>query len=336
LLFSKVGDVLKTRVPDSADHVALRALLKYMSGIMGIPYKSICAGTKFDESSVKNYANDKSSRSLRASEMHQVFSEKCASLLAASAGAGQLDDYVIYILKRLFGEEWLREASIHLPAGTGQGQMGRSLAQWLGISPEDTGEMEKRYCGLWTVLRASSLPAPESTRPEMKEISYSLLNIRPRSISGGALCDFRWYSLGKGWEKDEKRVIEGYVIPNIDRIEFLGRVSTRYKLLVMMVWRFVSNPEVHEHAKVASGVSLSLNTSGGPVAARMRAFFVESSDELQGEEFGGLKNKYLNEIGVKPADLLPSLIPAEQVERTMISLAEYKPIVGFFPAQDEA
>jgi hypothetical protein len=185
-------------------------------------------------------------------------------------------------------------------------------------------------------VRASSFPRSESTRWDMKEFSYSLLNIRPRSIAGGPLCDFRWYSLGKGWERDERRVIEGYVIPNIDRIEFLGRVSTRHKLLTLMVWRFASTPEVHAHAKVASGVSLSLNTSGGPVAARMRAFFVENSDQLQGEEFAALKNKYLDEIGVKPTDILPSLIPSEHVERTLTSLAEYKPILGFFPAHDEA
>jgi hypothetical protein len=49
-----------------------------------------------------------------------------------------------------------------------------------------------------------------------------------------------------------------------------------------------------------------------------------------------LKNKYLDEIGVKPTDILPSLIPSEHVERTLTSLAEYKPILGFFPAHDEA
>jgi len=103
-----------------------------------------------------------------------------------------------------------------------------------------------------------------------------------------------------------------------------------------MVWRFVSNPEVTEHTKVASGISLSLNTAGGPVATRMRAFFVDHSDELSGHDFGTLKKKYLNEIGVKPVELLPSLIPEEQVERTMTSLAEYKPIVGFVPAAEEA
>jgi hypothetical protein len=327
--------MLNTRMPDATDHVALRALLKYMSGVMGVPYKSICSGTKFDESSVKNYANDKSSRSVRASEMYSAFSERCAQLIAEGRGEGQLDDYVAYILKRLFGEEWLKKVGISLPTGPYQMQLDASLAAWLDISKDETAEVEQRYSGLWTVVRASSFPRSDNARWDMKEISFSLLNIRPRSIAGGPLCDFRWYSLGKGWEKDERRIVEGYIIPNIDRIEFLGRVSTRHKLLTLMVWRFASNPEVHEHAKVASGVSLSLNTASGPVAARMRAFFIQNSDRLEGDEFGRLKSKYLDEIGVKPVESLPSVVPLEQVEMTLSSLAEYKPIVGFVPTQDE-
>jgi hypothetical protein len=333
---SQVGEMLNTRMPDTTDHVALRALLKYMSGVMGVPYKSICSNTKFDESSVKNYANDKSSRSVRASEMYSVFSERCAQIIAQGRREGQLEDYVAYILKRLFGHDWLKKVGISLPAGPNQTQLDESLAAWLGVSKDETEEVERRYSGLWTVVRASSFPRSDNARWDMKEISFSLLNIRPRSIAGGPLCDFRWYSLGKGWEKDERRVVEGYIIPNIDRIEFLGRVSTRHKPLTLMVWRFASNPEVHEHARVASGVSLSLNTASGPVAARMRAFFIEKSDLLEGDEFGRLKNKFLDEIGVKPVEALPLVVPIEQVERTLSSLAEYKPIVGFVPTQDES
>jgi hypothetical protein len=327
---------MPTRVPNPADHVALRALIKYMSGVLNVPYKSICSGTKFDESSVKNYANDKSSRSLRASEMYAAFSDRCAQILSKRTGEAQVDDFIIYLLQHLFGNQWLQSANIKLPPSQDQQPLDETLVKWLGVSRDETDEVEQRYGGLWTVVRASSFPRPENTPWDMKEFSCSLLNIRPRSVVGGSLCDFRWYSLGKGWEKDEKRVVEGYIIPNVDRIEFLGRVSTRHKLLTLMVWRFVSNPEVNEHATVASGVSLSLNTSGGPVAARMRAFFIKNSDRLEGEEFEVVKNKQLNEIGVKPTELLPSFIPPEQVERTLSSLAEYKPIVGFLPAQDEA
>ena len=39
--------------------------MKYMSSVLSIPYKSISSSTPFDESAVKNYTNDKSSRSLR-------------------------------------------------------------------------------------------------------------------------------------------------------------------------------------------------------------------------------------------------------------------------------
>jgi hypothetical protein len=308
-----------------------------MSSVLNVPYKSICSGTRFDESSVKNYTNDKSSRSLRASEMYAAFADRCAQILASRQGEPVLDDFVLYMLKHLFGDQWLQAASIRLPPGGGQhGPVDHTLAQWLGVSSDESAEVEQRYSGLWTVVRASSFPRPDNAPADLKEISCSLLNIRPRDVVGGTLCDFRWYSLGKGREKDERRVVEGYVIPNVDRIEFLGRVSTRHKLMTLMVWRFVSNPEVGEHASVASGVALTLNTSGGPVAARMRAFFVENSHKLKGEEFEALKSEQLDDIGVKPSHLLPSLIPPEQVERTLSSLAEYEPIVGFFPVQDEA
>jgi len=313
----------------------LRALVKYMSAVHNIPYKSISGGTKFDESSVKNYANDKSSRSLRANEMYAAFCGSCAEIISERTEI-QLDDFVIHILLHLFGEKWVESAKIKLsPSGRGQA-IDETLAKWLAISGDEMDEVELRYRGLWVVLRASSSSGDVPQRSELKEISYSLLNIRPRGVIGGTLCDFRWYHLGKGRERDERRVFEGFVIPNVDRIEFLGRVTTRHKLLSLMVWRFTSDPEFRDHATVASGVSLSLNTSGGPVGARVRAFFVENSDTLQGTEFESLKNAQLNQVGVGPADSLQSHIPLDQVQATLSYLSEYKPIVGFFPAEDDA
>jgi hypothetical protein len=50
--------------------------------------------------------------------------------------------------------------------------------------------------------------------------------------------------------------------------------------------------------------------------------------------FETLKNRQLNEIGVKTIDAIGSLIPPDQVQNTVSYLAEYKPIVGFFPTQD--
>jgi hypothetical protein len=278
---------MPVRVPTPADHVALRALMKYMSGVLSIPYKSISSGTTFDESSVKNYTNDKSSRSLRATEMYAAFSGRCAALILERKGDIQLDDFVVHILRHLFGDEMLVVAGVKPLLGHQHHALDETLSRWLAISPDEADEVELRYKGLWQCFRASSFPnsGDHANRTELKEVNCSLLNIRPKAVSGGTLCDFRWYYLGRGREKDERRVLEGFVIPNVDRVEFLGRVTTRHKLLTLMVWRFTSNPELRDHAKVASGVSLSLNTSGGPVGARMRAFFVDESEKVGGDEF---------------------------------------------------
>lgn len=212
-----------------------------------------------------------------------------------------------------------------------------SLTKWLAILPDESVEIEQRYTGLWRCFRAASPTAAageHKPRSGMPEVYISLLNIRRRSIVGGTLCDFRWYYLGRGRERDERRVFEGFVVPNVDRIEFLGRGTTRHKLLTMMVWRFASNPELRDHATVASGVTLSLHTSGGPVGARMRAFFVEDSDAASGDAFEALKERALADIGVKPVETLAALVPPDQLESTVAYLAEYPPIVGFVPAKD--
>ena len=321
-------------LPTPVDHVALRALVKYLSAVHGIPYKLISSGTGFDESSVKNYANDKSSRSQRASEMYGAFAKRCSEIVL-DRGEIHLDDYVMGILRHLFGDTWMQSANLKLPLVRHDHPLDGTLANWLSISADEIDEVEQRYRGLWTILRASSFPVSEdhASPIELREFNCSLLNIRPRAVRGGALCDFRWYHLGKGRERDEGRVLEGYVIPNIDRIEFLGRVTTRHKLLSLMVWRYSSNAELRAHAGVASGISLSLNTSGGPVGARFRAFFVENSDTAQGAEFEALKNSRLNEIGVMSTETAQSLIPPDQVAATMSYLGEYRPIIGYLPSK---
>ena len=253
--------------------------------------------------------------------------------LPSAATAFQIDEYVLFILRHLFGDSWLDSAKLKLPFRNGGQALDDSLTKWLAISPEESGEVEQRYAGLWRCVRAT-IGGDQKSRSDLREVNTSLLNIRPRSIAGGALCDFRWYYLGRGRERDERRVFEGFVIPNVDRIEFLGRGTTRHKLLTTMVWRFTSNPELRDHARVASGVALSLNTSGGPVGARMRAFFVEGSEVSTGDAFEALKERALADIGVKPVDALETLIPAEQVQSAIAYLGEYPPIVGFFPATD--
>ncbi len=95
------------------------------------------------------------------------------------------------------------------------------------------------------------------------------------------------------------------------------------------------DPELRDHANVASGICLSLTTSGRPVVARVRAFFVENSDSLSGEEFEAAKKAHLNEIGVRPIKNLDSLIPADQRQSTLAFLSEHKPIAGFSSSPDE-
>jgi hypothetical protein len=317
--------------------VALRALMKYMSGVLSIPYKSLSNGTKFDESAVKNYTNDKSSRSLRAGEMYSAFCARCAEIISEKAADLRIDDYAVILLQHLFGVQWLESTAIKLPASHRDPSLDETLAKWLAVSSNENDEVELRYCGLWRVLRASSFhnSGDPANRSNAHEVSCSLINIRPRSVTSGTLCDFRWYSLGKDREHDERRVFEGFVIPNVDRIEFLGRLSTRHKLLSLMVWRFSPDPELRDHAKVASGICLSLTSSGRPVVARVRAFSVENSESLIGEEFEALKKAQLSEIGVKPIESLDSLLPSDQLQSTLAFLTEHKPIAGFSSARDE-
>jgi hypothetical protein len=102
-----------------------------------------------------------------------------------------------------------------------------------------------------------------------------------------------------------------------------------------MVWRFSPDPELRDHAMVASGICLSLTSSGRPVVARVRALFVEDSESLQGDEFEALKKVHLNEIGVKPIEFLDSLLPPDQLQSTLAFLTEHKPIAGFSSTRDE-
>ena len=338
-----MGDVVKFSAPvinpSAADHVALRALMKYMSNVLRIPYKSF-EDANFNESSVKNYTNEKSNQSEVAREMFNAFSPKCAQLLVERRSRDvRLDEFVVHILRHLYGDDWLKSAAIELPAASvGPQAPDQAFAHWLGIPEERTGYIETRYCGLWRVFRVSS-PSPATgdaqSRPERIEINCSLLNIRPRSVRKGALCDFRWYYLGRGHERDEYSTFEGCVIPNIDRIEFLGRPTTGYPLLSLMVWRYTFNPEISNHAQVTSGVSLSLNTSLRPVGARVRAYFLGKSDELPSTAFDALKNQELNAIGVGSIESLKELIPAAQFEETQRYLTRYNPILGISPAPDD-
>jgi hypothetical protein len=334
-----MGDVVKFSAPvhdpSAKDHVALRALMKYMSSVLGIPYKSF-ASQKFSENQVKSYTNDRTNRNEPSRQMFRAFSSKSADILASKRQDLQLDDFVLHILRHLQGDNWLTsngfEPTATVPAAQSPDQ---ALTNWLGISEEKIRYIERRYCGLWRVFRMSSPPAiPDpQARPERPEINYSLLNIRSRSVKNGALCDFRWHYLGWRHEWDEFRTIEGWVVPNVDRIEFVGRPDS--PILSLMVWGYTFNPELVSHAEVTRGMSLSLNTALEPVSARVRSFFLNNTDKLTGDEFNAKREEELKAIGVHSIETMRNLIPANQFEETQRFLQQFKPIVGISPSPDD-
>jgi hypothetical protein len=322
----------------AADHCALRGLIKYMSRTLGVGYKEIARDANTNESAVKNYANDKSTTARRAAETYAELHAACAKLVAVRLGAAAPDPYLIGALTHLFGEAWVRSKGLRAAGAPLDEPVDRALGRWAHVAESNTREVEARYRGLWRVVRASTpaiptSPAQRAATFEPKEINCSLLNIRPREVGGATLCDFRLYYLGRGRRHHERLRFEGYVLPNVDRLEFLGRAENRHDLLSLMVWRFLSNPDIAEHAADCDGLSLALNTSGWPVAARIRAFFVAGSELLLGSEFDALRDTELEKIGVRPIKSSGHVIPAEQLEETVRYLKEYEPIVGFFANQ---
>jgi hypothetical protein len=326
------------RSPTAADHVALRALIKYMSRALGITYKKIAQEAKSNESAVKNYANDKSTMAGPAAELYTQLFGPCASLVAEKLKSAAPDPFLIGALTHLFGAAWVRARGVQAPASPDDEPPDRAFGRWAHVWPHGTEEVEARYCGLWRVIRASTRPTPaeQSAQLDLKEINCSLLNIRPRAVAGGTMCDFKWYYLGRGRQHDERLVFEGFVFPNVDRLEFFGRAANRHDLLSLMVWRFASNPDIKQHAEVSEGLSLSVNTSAGPVAARVRAFFVPGSETLADADFEALKDAEMPKIGVWPMRSSDGLIPPGRLAETAAYLNEYKPIVGFFANEARA
>jgi hypothetical protein len=336
---------VRARGPSRADHVALRSLIKYASSVLEIPYKQIAHGaaladgSKLNESNIKNYVNDKASRSEGARGLFEALLGRCSQLISERPKPIQLDEFAVALLIHLLGVDWLNSAGIELPASRRTPPTHDAIfADWLGVPVDMTAQIETRYVGLWRVMRASSpkrTQAADSARFEIRDINNSLLNIRPRSVTNGVLCDFRWYYLGRDREPDEYTVFEGYVVPTNDRIEFLGRSTTGHSLLSLMVWRFTSNRELRRHATVSNGAALSLNSDSDPVGARLRAFFVGGTEQLTGEGFDRARDIELGAIGVKPIESIRSMIPQDQFERTVSYLSEYKPIVGFSATRED-
>jgi hypothetical protein len=322
------------RPPTAADHVALRALIKYMSRVLNITYKMIAQDAKTNESAVKNYANDKSTSAAPAAETYTQLYHSCAGLVGERLAAP--DPFLVGTLVHLFGDGWVRAKGVRLAATPVEEPADRAIGRWANAWPQGTEEVEVRFRGLWRVIRASTHPtrAEQEAQLDLREVNCSLLNIRPRTVTGGTLCDFKWYYLGRGRRLDERLVFEGFVFPNVDRLEFFGRAANRHDLLSLMVWRFASNPEIKQHTEVSEGLALAVNTSGGPVAARVCAFFVPGSERLADEEFEALKDAELQKIGLWPMRASDGPIPPAQLPATVHYLNEYKPIVGFFANPD--
>jgi len=282
-----MGDLVKSKagsyVPTPVDHLALRALLKYLSVVLEIPYKSISE----NESQIKNYASNKSIKDKKLPKLFQEYSQAAAACLAPRLKEIQGDDYGLFLVKYLFGEEWLRANGLDVTEKSRPATLSDMLMRWFDVSDDEAAQVEQRYRGLWRVMRASSPASRQvsATRTRLKDINYSLLNIRPRNLGQGGLCEFRWYYRARYSEKDETRVYRGFVIPNVDRLEFLGRLDSRHRPIALMSWRFTPDSETTEHTEVANGISLSLNSEKAPVTAHIRAFFVHASDSLEGDDF---------------------------------------------------
>lgn len=328
-----MGELVQLRQASSGaspnDHLALRSLLKYMSLSLRIPYKAITP----KESEIKNYTANKSIRGPRLQAIFTEYSQAASRILPEYLDRVSSDEIGLLLVKCVFGEAWLKTHGIDVSPATKQASLEEMLMQWLGVDEEEAAQVEQRYRGLWRVMRAASpLGRPTSKRGfELTHVNHSLLNIQPRGT--GELCHFHWYSRGRHSEKDETRVTTGFVIPNVDRLEFLGHQEGRQKLMTLMFWRFIANFDATEHTEVSNGISLSLNSEAAPIGAHVRAFFVPSSDTVEGAAFDALRQSERKQIGVRPTETLRADIPQEHYDRTIEYLSEYEPIIGIHPTR---
>jgi hypothetical protein len=322
----------------AADHVVLRALVKYMSRVLGITYKELADAADTNESAVKNYANDKSTTAPRAAQTYTALFGASARLVAGKLGAAP-GPFLVGALTHLFGEAWVRSRGIRMSgAGSPEEPADRALARWARVSQRRTEEVEFRYRGLWRVVRASTDAgvAGRAGRFELTDINCALLNIRPRTVGRRSLCDFQLFYLGRDRRPHERQVFEGFVIPTGDRLEFLARAQNRSNLLTLMVWHFQSDPKAEGHAAVSDGLTLALNTLGRPLAARVCAFFVPGSERAAGDDFEALREAELEKVRVRALGESGGVIPADRLEETVRYLSEYRPVVGFTANEGDA
>src|SRR5262249_43435327 len=88
------------------EHVALRVLIKYLSHVIDVPYKSIAGNTTYNEDAVKSYANDKAMNA-SAQEMYNAFVGSCEPFVQANAPKLKQYDYIVQVLHHLYEESWL-------------------------------------------------------------------------------------------------------------------------------------------------------------------------------------------------------------------------------------
>jgi hypothetical protein len=315
-------------VPSPTDHIALRTLIKYLSTVCGIPYKMMCRNSRYNESTVKNYTNDKATRTSTSAVMFRELLRQCSDIIRDTPIKFGRDEYIVHIMSHLFGDKWLESIGIKLDVQA----LDITIAKWLDLSGQELSEVEKRYTGLWRVLRPAFRQHDGSSEDgKLRGINLSLLNVNSRNIGDTRLCSFQWYYLGEGREYDEYSVIEGFVIPQLDQIEFFGRVSSRYKLLSLMSWSFAPYSELRNHAETAYGIAMLANTPAGPISTRLRGFFIKGSDEVFADELSVLREKELRGIGHRSIESVRPLLPLGQFDRTLRYLAEDKPIVSFRP-----
>ena len=145
--------------------VALRALIKYMSRVLGIGYKEIANATHTNESAVKNYVNDKSTTAPKAGGAYTALFTACASLVADERGRRAPDPFLIGALTHLFGSDWVHSKGIRVAAGPsldepldGRWDAGRTRPQ------PNTKEVEVALRGLWRIVRASTPAIPQPCR----------------------------------------------------------------------------------------------------------------------------------------------------------------------------